>query len=116
MNEIADATREGQSSEEVLRRLLAEFEHKKFQEKIGDRFYDLKGEPLCEGLREKTNAFTLQAFESKGLIAMALVRGDFARDYPRHRNDAYRALERVYGDFKNELDRVIPLLQRKAQQ
>jgi hypothetical protein len=75
MNEIADATREEQSPQAVRQRLLAVFEHKTFQGQVRDRFHDLMGEPLCVGLFKKTNAFTLQAFESKGRISMALTGG-----------------------------------------
>jgi hypothetical protein len=45
---------------------------------------------------------------------MALVAGEFARDYQRHRDEALRELRRVYDDFGNELERVIPLLKREA--
>jgi hypothetical protein len=114
MNEIADATREEQSAQAVIRRLQAVFEHEKFQGQVRDRFYDLKDEPLCAGLFGKTDGFTRQAFESKGRIAMALVAGEFARDYRRHRNEALRELRGVYDDFGDELERVIPLLKREA--
>ena len=114
MNEIADATREEQSAQAVIQRLQAVFEHEKFQGQVEDRFYDLRDEPLCAGLFGKTNGFTRQAFESKGRIGMALVAGEFARDYRRHRDEALRELRRVYDDFRNELERVIPLLKREA--
>lgn len=114
MNEIADATREEQSAQAVIQRLLAVFEHEKFQGQVRDRFYDLRDEPLCAGLLGKTNGFTRQAFESKGRIGMALVAGEFARDYRRHRDEALQELRSVYDDFGNELERVIPLLRREA--
>jgi len=114
MNNIADATRAEHSVEDVMKRLQTVYEHEHFEGTIRDRFYDLRDEPLCAGLFGKTNAFTTQAFGSKGQIRMALTAGDFARNYSGHRDDALRELRRVYDDFRNELERVIPLLQRKA--
>jgi hypothetical protein len=114
MNEIAEATQEEPSAEAVCKRLLAVFEHEKFQRQVGDRFYDLKDEPLCAGLFRKTNGFSRQAFDCKGRIAMALVGGELARDYRGHRDEALRHLRSVYDDFGSELERVIPLLERKA--
>lgn len=114
MNEISDATREEKSAVDVLKRLLAVFEHENFQGQVGDRFFDLKDEPLCAGLLKKTEGFHRQAFKSKGRVAMSLVRGEFARDYIGHREEALRELRSVYDDFNRELERVIPLLKLKA--
>jgi hypothetical protein len=113
MNEISDATREGQSTQDVLKNLLAVFEHEKYQRQIGDRFFDLKGEPCCEGLARTTDVFHRQAFETKGRIAMALIRGDFARDYPGHRRDALQALRGVYDGFNNRLEEAIRCIENK---
>ncbi|HVT18571.1 MAG TPA: hypothetical protein VHQ90_20630 [Thermoanaerobaculia bacterium] len=114
MNEIADATRQEPSVQAVMRRLLTVFEHERFQGKVGDRFFDIQDEPLCVGLLGKTNAFTRQAFSSKGKITMALIDGNYARDYAGHREDALQHLQSVYADFRIELERVIPLLKHKA--
>ena len=112
-NAIADATREESSPHAVSSRLQAIFEHDDFQRQVSDCYLNLKHEPLCDGLFGKTNAFTRQAFESKGRIAMALTVADFNRDYARHRDDARRSLQAVYKEFEDELERVIPLLERK---
>jgi urease gamma subunit len=114
MNEIADATREEKSSEDVMQRLQSVFEHEKFERQVDDHFSGLKDEPLCVGLVGKANGFTVQAFESKRQIRMALIAGEFTRNYQGHRNEARRQLQSVYDDFGSELARVIPLLKHKA--
>jgi hypothetical protein len=112
-NEIADATRQGRSAADVKRQLQALFEHDKYKREISDRFYVIGREPLCQGLFGKTNAFTNQAFESKGVISMTLGSGKFLRNYESHRNEARQALDRIYDSFNNELERVIPLLEQE---
>jgi hypothetical protein len=114
MNEIGDATRAEGSVGEVRKRLERVFEHDQFQGRVSDSLSKLVEEPLCKGLFRLTNTFTLQAFQSKGQIAMALNLGEFARDYPRHREEAFRSLQNVYRNFQDELNRVIPLLRSNA--
>lgn len=114
MNEITDATRTGQSSDAVRQNLRALFEHERYQGQVSDRLHDLREDPDCRGLFSKTSAFTSQAFDTKGRISMALAEGNLMRDYPRHRDEACRALRGLYDDFGTELERVIPLLKRKA--
>jgi hypothetical protein len=45
---------------------------------------------------------------------MALIAGEFGRDYNRHRDDALDALRRVYADFDVEVKKVSTELKRKA--
>jgi uncharacterized membrane protein YccC len=114
MNEIATATREEDNAPAVLRRLLTVFEQEKYQRRVGEYISRLEGQANSANLARLSNVFTRQAFQSKGRTAMALIAGEFGRDYNRHRDDALDALRRVYTDFDVEVKKVGTELKRKA--
>jgi hypothetical protein len=114
MNEIATATREEGNAPAVLRRLLTVFEQEKYQRRVGEYISRLEGQADSANLARLSNVFTRQAFESKGRTAMALIAGEFGRDYNRHRDDALDALRRVFTDFDMEVKKVGTELKRKA--
>ncbi|HWU37602.1 MAG TPA: hypothetical protein VN203_08090 [Candidatus Acidoferrum sp.] len=113
---IQAATDAGQSADDTLHRLEEFHTRLHFQQQVGNEILHLQHEPLCAALLQKTAGFHRQAFETKGALRMALTGGAFMRDYGKHRADALRALRSVFEDFRQELDRVIPLLDEKVKQ
>ncbi|MDQ6704100.1 MAG: hypothetical protein M3Z96_13950 [Pseudomonadota bacterium] len=91
-----------------------------FDTRVKNQVILLEPEPLCKDLIERTNSFNKSAYEQKKAVTGGEVKIpfeiEFSRgDYDKRRDDALLFLKGVLKTFEDELNRITPLLQQKAE-
>jgi hypothetical protein len=112
---IKEAVTVGKDPSDTIEKLQRFREAHNFQERLYSAIQELRKEPVCNDLCRLAYVFEERALERKGKLAMELERPEFFRGaYDQHRGEALGILERELENFKDEMDRVVPLLQKKA--